>query len=93
MRQRGDQSPEELFADEPELLVPADELEPESPHAPHALSILSVEDRPGHDRRYAVDPSKIRDELGWRPREAFEDALRATVARELARPADDGVPS
>jgi dTDP-glucose 4,6-dehydratase len=40
-----------------------------------------VKDRPGHDRRYAIDPSKIRDELGWRPtRSAWPEALDATVA-------------
>lgn len=38
-----------------------------------------VEDRPGHDRRYAIDPSKIERELGWRPRHALEEGLRATV--------------
>jgi dTDP-glucose 4,6-dehydratase len=38
-----------------------------------------VADRPGHDRRYAIDPSRIRDELGWRPRHDFESGLRATV--------------
>jgi len=38
-----------------------------------------VEDRPGHDRRYAIDPSKIRRELGWRPAHDFETGLAATV--------------
>jgi len=38
-----------------------------------------VADRPGHDRRYAIDASKIRNELGWQPRHAFEDALKTTV--------------
>ena len=36
-------------------------------------------DRPGHDRRYAIDATKIRRELGWTPRRAFEDGLEATV--------------
>ena len=38
-----------------------------------------VRDRPGHDRRYAIDASKIAGELGWRPRHGFEDGIRATV--------------
>ena len=41
--------------------------------------IRHVEDRPGHDRRYAIDARKIRDELGWEPRHRFEQALEATV--------------
>jgi dTDP-glucose 4,6-dehydratase len=43
-----------------------------------------VPDRPGHDRRYAIDASKIRGELGWTPRHAFEDGLRETVRWYLA---------
>ena len=43
-----------------------------------------VADRPGHDRRYAIDASKIRAELGWAPRHAFEDGLRETVRWYLA---------
>ena len=38
-----------------------------------------VEDRPGHDRRYAIDFSKIKRELGWEPRENFESGIRKTV--------------
>ena len=38
-----------------------------------------VDDRPGHDRRYAVDATKIRRDLGWRPRHTFADGLRSTV--------------
>jgi dTDP-glucose 4,6-dehydratase len=52
---------------------------PESPFAPHAALITFVEDRPGHDRRYAVDASKIRRELGWAPRESLESGLEKTV--------------
>jgi dTDP-glucose 4,6-dehydratase len=52
-----------------------------SPHAegPYARLIRHVTDRPGHDRRYAIDASKIERELGWRPAETFESGLRKTV--------------
>jgi dTDP-glucose 4,6-dehydratase len=55
-----------------------DELSPRG--APYERLIEFVEDRPGHDWRYAVDSSKITSELGWVPREAFDAALRRTVA-------------
>ena len=41
--------------------------------------VTPVADRPGHDRRYAIDATKIRTELGWRPRETFESGLAKTV--------------
>lgn len=56
-----------------------DELLPESPHLPHCSLITFVADRPGHDRRYAIDAAKIGRELGWRPRETFETGLRKTI--------------
>jgi dTDP-glucose 4,6-dehydratase len=56
-----------------------DEFLPQSAHRPHERLIEFVADRPGHDRRYAIDASKIRRELGWRPRHGFEDGLRDTV--------------
>ncbi len=46
---------------------------------PHSL-INFVKDRPGHDRRYAIDPSLVESELGWRPRETWESGLRKTIA-------------
>jgi dTDP-glucose 4,6-dehydratase len=50
----------------------------------YADLIEFVRDRPGHDRRYAIDSAKIRDELGWRPRESFESGLEETVRWYLA---------
>jgi len=61
-----------------------DELLPDSPHRPHARLITFVDDRPGHDKRYAIDGSKIERELGWRPGVTFEAGLRRTVAWYLA---------
>ena len=55
-----------------------DDLHPEG--APHADLITFVTDRPGHDRRYAIDPTRIRTELGWRPSVTVEEGLRRTVA-------------
>ncbi len=63
-----------------------DELAPDSPYKPHAQLITSVKDRPGHDRRYAIDASKIKREIGWQPAESFETGLRKTVAWYLANP-------
>jgi dTDP-glucose 4,6-dehydratase len=56
-----------------------DQLQPDSPHRPHARLITMVPDRPGHDRRYAVDSAKITGELSWRPRETFAGGLAKTV--------------
>ena len=46
---------------------------------PRSSLITFVQDRPGHDQRYAIDPGKMRTELGWSPRETFESGLRKTV--------------
>ena len=56
-----------------------DEMRPGSPHCPHASLITYVQDRPGHDQRYAIDASKIQRELGWTPQESFETGIRKTV--------------
>ena len=54
-------------------------LPPDAGMASHAGLIEYVADRPGHDLRYAIDPSKIEEELGWRPRETFAEGIRKTV--------------
>lgn len=59
-----------------------DEMHPQG--APHNKLITYVADRAGHDKRYAIDATKIADELGWKPLETFETGLRKTVAWYLA---------
>ena len=61
-----------------------DEKRPQS--APHADLITHVTDRPGHDMRYAIDPSRIREELGWRPSVTLEQGLEKTVQWYLDNP-------
>jgi len=61
------------------VCVVLDELHPHSSVTPHEKLITFVPDRPGHDRRYAIDCSKIERELGWRPAETFESGIRKTV--------------
>ena len=56
-----------------------DEMVADSPYRPHKSLITFVEDRPGHDRRYAIDAGKIKKELGWVPKESFETGLQKTV--------------
>ena len=56
-----------------------DELVPDSPHRPHADLIAFVADRPGHDRRYAIDSSRVRREFGWRPSLDLHEGLGRTV--------------
>jgi dTDP-glucose 4,6-dehydratase len=62
-----------------------DELRPDAA-GPHERLVRFVTDRPGHDQRYAIDSSKIRRELGWRPTESFETGLRRTVEWYLDYP-------
>jgi dTDP-glucose 4,6-dehydratase len=59
------------------VCVLLDEARPN--HAPHEQLISFVKDRPGHDRRYAIDSRKIESELGWKPKESFATGLRKTV--------------
>jgi dTDP-glucose 4,6-dehydratase len=56
-----------------------DRLSPRADGASHAEQIGFVADRPGHDQRYAIDATRIRTELGWRPLQTFESGLEATV--------------
>jgi dTDP-glucose 4,6-dehydratase len=56
-----------------------DELRPRADGLSYSRQISFVKDRPGHDRRYAIDASKIERELGWRPAETFESGIRKTV--------------
>lgn len=56
-----------------------DELRPRPDGKPYREQITYVKDRPGHDRRYAIDATKIEQELGWKPAETFETGIRKTV--------------
>lgn len=56
-----------------------DELRPRADGKPYAEQITYVKDRPGHDRRYAIDATKIERELGWKPAETFDTGIRKTV--------------
>ena len=62
-----------------------DEVHPAG--APHRRLITFVHDRPGHDRRYAVDASRIKRELGWRQRESFATGIRRTIEWYLSNAA------
>jgi dTDP-glucose 4,6-dehydratase len=63
-----------------------DELKPRSDGKPYQEQITYVTDRPGHDRRYAIDARKIEQQLGWRPDETFESGIRKTVEWYLDHP-------
>lgn len=61
-----------------------DELKPRADRRSYAEQITFVKDRPGHDRRYAIDAGKIERDLGWKPQETFESGIRKTVEWYLA---------
>jgi dTDP-glucose 4,6-dehydratase len=63
-----------------------DELQPCADGKPYQEQIAYVADRPGHDRRYAIDARKIEQQLGWRPQETFESGIRKTVEWYLSHP-------
>ena len=63
-----------------------DELRPKADGMSYAQQITHVPDRPGHDRRYAINAHKIKDELGWKPSETFETGIRKTVQWYLDHP-------
>lgn len=64
-----------------------DELRPRADGKPYAEQVTYVTDRPGHDRRYAIDARKLERELGWKPAETFETGIRKTVEWYLANQA------
>ena len=66
------------------LCAVLDELKPRVDGKKYAEQITYVKDRPGHDRRYAIDARKIERELGWKPQETFETGIRKTVQWYLA---------
>jgi dTDP-glucose 4,6-dehydratase len=63
-----------------------DELRPKADGSSYATQITYVTDRPGHDRRYAIDARKLEAELGWKPAETFETGIRKTVQWYLGNP-------
>jgi dTDP-glucose 4,6-dehydratase len=63
-----------------------DQLRPRADKKPYADQITFVKDRPGHDRRYAMDARKIERELGWKPQETFETGIRKTIQWYLDHP-------
>ena len=66
------------------LCAMLDDVHPRADGQSYATQIAFVKDRPGHDRRYAIDASKLADELGWKPAETFDSGMRKTVQWYLA---------
>ena len=61
-------------------------MRPRADGASYRNQIAFVTDRPGHDRRYAIDAGKLANELGWRPAQTFESGIRSTVQWFLDNP-------
>jgi dTDP-glucose 4,6-dehydratase len=68
------------------LCAALDELLPHSPYCPHSSLMRFVPDRPGHDRRYAIDITKINTQLGWQPNESLGTGLQKTIEWYLSNP-------
>jgi len=68
------------------LCAVMDELLPHSPFCPHSSLMRFVPDRPGHDRRYAIDITKIKTLLGWQPKQSLDTGLQKTVEWYLSNP-------
>ena len=56
-----------------------DERRPRQDGQPRSSQIAYVADRPGHDRRYAIDASKLKDQLGWQPKHTFDEGIAFTI--------------
>jgi len=68
------------------LCAALDELLPNSPSVPHSSLMRFVPDRPGHDRRYAIDITKIESQLGWQPKQSLGSGLQKTIQWYLSNP-------
>jgi dTDP-glucose 4,6-dehydratase len=76
------------------ICIILDKLKPKADGKSYAEQITFVTDRPGHDRRYAIDASKLKRELGWKPKETFDTGIKKTVQWYLDNPVwIDGVVS
>ena len=75
-----------MFSDYEDVAALLDQRRPREDGRPRESQITHVADRPGHDRRYAIDASRLRDELGWEPKYTFERGIAETVDWYLANP-------